>query len=105
MKERGWVIALFSGLGLFAINRMMRKASWGVQLAAGENVVAYGGPTMPVEQAVASIAGSLESVWYWDGTTWWVYTPVPSYDDLVELVKGQTYNLFMLEPAMWQISY
>ena len=74
-----------------------------IELQSGMNTVVYPGQTMNIEDATASIRTDLESVSYWNGSAWLVYTPSPAYDDLNTLVKGQTYNVYMKAGATWSV--
>ena len=74
-----------------------------IDLQAGQNTVVYPGETIGVEDATIPIRDEMQSICYWDGSAWLVYTPGPAYDDLSILVKGQTYNVYMEVDKTWII--
>lgn len=78
-----------------------------IQLIIGQNEVVYPGATMPVADAVASIATKINSIWYYDKVAgkWLGYSPTaPSWaNDLATVTKGETYSVTALANCTWVI--
>ncbi len=78
-----------------------------IQLTIGLNEVVYPGVTMPIADAVASIATTINAVWYYDkiADKWLGYAPsAPSWaNDLATVTKGETYSVTALENCTWVI--
>lgn len=77
-----------------------------IDLAVGLNVFIYEGTTMPVAEAVASIADKLTAVWYQaeDGS-WLAYQPgAPDWaNTLTTLENGLQYQFNMTEAVSWLV--
>ncbi|GAB4329196.1 MAG: hypothetical protein Kow0010_13380 [Dehalococcoidia bacterium] len=77
-----------------------------IDLAAGFNLVTYGGPTGPVADALASLAGLQVWVYAWDaGAGAWLRYVLdgPAYLNTIDqLERGRAYIVWVSAPATWQ---
>ncbi|MGM5488658.1 MAG: alpha/beta hydrolase family protein, partial [Nanobdellota archaeon] len=54
----------------------------------------YMGPEVSPEQFVGNAASCIESVWYYDGDTWYLYSPeMPEMSDLETIEPGKVYSI------------
>jgi hypothetical protein len=76
-----------------------------MELAAGVNIVTYGGPRQPVATALTSIRWSVIEVYAWDSSagSWQRYTPSgPGYvNSFTSFEPGRVYYLRMSSAATW----
>ena len=76
-----------------------------VELAAGDNIVTFGGPRQPVATALTSIRSSVVEVDAWDSATasWLRYAPTgPGYvNSFTSFEPGRVYYLRMSAAASW----
>ncbi len=86
-----------------AVRAQNSPSQLSVLLAVGWNNIAYAGPTRPVGQALAQIAGRYESVWMWEpqAQRWLGVNPLapPIAADFAELRQNQAYWIRMTQPG------
>lgn len=82
-----------------------RAATFTIELAAGFNLVTYGGPTLPAADALASLTGLQIWVYAWDAEVggWERYVlDGPAYLNTIEtLERGRAYILWASAGATW----
>jgi len=77
----------------------------GVLLTPGQNNVAYGGPTQPVEAAAAQLvqAGVLNDIWVYRSGKWYLYDPDdPIGSDLEQLIMGEALWVDVSSEIFWE---
>ena len=75
------------------------------QLQAGDNLLVYGGPTLPVEAALGALLREVVSIWEFDEAlqewnSWFADAPA-SIQGVVELVHGQVYLVSASQALEW----
>lgn len=101
MGRRLLVVVVLAVVGLQGTASHAQTGQISVLLAPGWNNVGYVGATRPLREALASITGRWESVWYWDavGQRWLGVHAYGSAADFGELRQNNAYWIRMLAPG------
>ena len=77
-----------------------------IELRAGGNSIGYGGPTLPVEEALGNAADNVTAIWEFDASEqrWRLWSPAlpPSLRAFDELVSGRAYWVVSAGAVAWE---
>jgi len=72
------------------------------QLNNGDNYIKYIGTTDDIDSAVSRIINNIDAIWYYDGSSWYVWNPsTDSPDTLNYLINGRCYYIKTSSGTYW----